>query len=81
MNVFAGWIGRESWILQRRGYGRDVACDDEKERAEVVLRKHAAGARQRCQGSGRNRVSLGSWVWRPGTALPTPVNELSPDWT
>jgi hypothetical protein len=27
---------------ERRGY---VACDDEKERAEVVLRKHAAGAR------------------------------------
>ena len=56
-NVFAGWIGREScqtgWEhkLQRRGYGSDVACDDEKERAEVVLPKHAAGARHWCRGS------------------------------
>ena len=56
VNVFAGWIGSQSCQtgcghkLQRRGYGYDVACDDEKERAEVILPKHAAGARHWCRG-------------------------------
>jgi hypothetical protein len=52
VNVFAGCIGSQSCQtgcehkLQRWGYGYDVACDDEKERAELILPKHAAGARQ-----------------------------------
>ena len=61
--------------LQRRG----VACDELKERAEEVLRKHAAGARQ-CQAK-RGRRGPGSGD--PGRRCRQELaeNEPCPDWT